>query len=51
MYLDKHVRYYLTNIRPVGTVLHLRNVTKGLILYDNTFDKNLGTTGTNLLIE
>jgi hypothetical protein len=49
--IDKHVRKFLTNKREIGTVIHLKNVTHGLILYNNSFEENIGTSGTNLLIE
>ncbi len=49
--MDKHIRQFLTSKREIGTVIHLKNVTKGILLQNNIFEENIGTSGTNLLIE
>ena len=45
------MRSYLNYKREIGTVLHIRNVTGGLILQNNLFNRNIGTGGVNLLVE
>lgn len=37
VYIDKHVSKFLTYKREIGTVLHIRNLKKGLYLYKNIF--------------
>ncbi len=50
-FIDKHVRKFLNYKREIGTVLHIRNVTAGLVISGNTFEQNIGTGGVNLLVE
>ena len=38
IYLDKHIRKFLYRKREIGSALHIKNVTYGLILYNNSFD-------------
>lgn len=50
--LDKHLRRYLAwQISATSSVLHLRNVTGGLIITDCTFDSNIGLTGSALFVK
>lgn len=51
IYVDKHVTKFLTFKREIGTVLHIRNLKAGLYLYKNIFNENIGSSGTNLLLE
>jgi hypothetical protein len=37
LYIDKHIRKYLYKKREIGSVMHIKNVTFGLILYNNSF--------------
>ena len=49
--LDKHLRRYLEWPKAVtSSVLHLRNITGGLIISECTFDSNTAVTGSALFL-
>ncbi len=54
IYLDKHFRKYVENKKSFTTTtaaLHLRNITKGLVIHDNTFEKVYTVAGGVVYIE
>jgi hypothetical protein len=54
VWLDKHFRKYAENKMAntsITAVVHIRNVTKGLTIYDNTFDKIYTVVGGAIYIE
>ncbi len=51
---DKHFRKYVENKNAFTTttaVLHLRNITKGLTVHDNNFDKIYSVAGGTIYVE
>lgn len=53
VHLDRHIRKFWSGEDDEtrgGSLINIRYLTKGLILYNNTFDSNIGHTGSALFI-
>lgn len=54
LFFDKHFRKYYqapdTQNLPTTAIIHLRNVTKGLIVHNSTFDKISSVAGGSIFI-
>lgn len=49
--LDRHMRkHWSVDSTRSGSLINIRYLSKGLILYNNTFDANIGHTGSALYI-
>jgi hypothetical protein len=56
IYLDKHFRKYMEsttdfNGGKITAVLHFRNITKGLVIHNNTFDQIHTVAGGSIYVQ
>lgn len=49
--IDRHIDLYVSSgIHSTGAVFNIRNVTQGMVFYQNTFDSIIGMTGSALYL-